>query len=86
MFYLRILLTAVLSLKTNLLRSLLATIGVIIGVAAVVAAMSIIEGLQREVKKSIESFGSNVLQVFPGAKRQGGRQVGDVQTLSIEDA
>jgi putative ABC transport system permease protein len=86
MFYLRIILTAILSLKTNLLRSLLATLGVIIGVAAVVAAMSIIEGLQREVKKSIESFGSNVLQVFPGAKRQGGRQIGDVQTLSIEDA
>ncbi|NLE28124.1 MAG: FtsX-like permease family protein [Phycisphaerae bacterium] len=86
MFYLRIILTSILSLKTNLLRSLLATIGVIIGVAAVVAAMSIIEGLTREVEKSIESFGSNVLQVFPGAKRQGGRQVGEVQTLSIDDA
>jgi ABC-type antimicrobial peptide transport system permease subunit len=86
MFYLRIIFTAILSLKTNLLRSLLATIGVIIGVAAVVAAMSIIDGLTREVEKSIESFGSNVLQVFPGAKRQGGQQVGEVQTLSIDDA
>jgi putative ABC transport system permease protein len=86
MFYLRIIYTAILSLKTNMLRSLLATLGVIIGVAAVVAAMSIIEGLRREVTHSIESFGSNVLQVFPGVNRKSGRQVGEVETLSIEDA
>jgi putative ABC transport system permease protein len=85
MFYLRIIYTAILALKTNMLRSFLATLGVIIGVAAVVAAMSIIEGLKKEVTGSIESFGSNVLQVFPGAKR-GGRHVGEVQTLSMDDA
>jgi putative ABC transport system permease protein len=85
MFYLRIIYTAILSLKTNMLRSFLATLGVIIGVAAVVAAMSIIEGLKKEVTGSIESFGSNVLQVFPSAKR-GGRHVGEVRTLSMNDA
>jgi len=86
MFYLRIILASIRALRTNLLRSLLATLGVIIGVAAVVAAMSIIEGLRKEVQKSIESFGSNVLQVFPGASRSGGRQIGEVNTLSIDDA
>jgi putative ABC transport system permease protein len=69
-----------------MLRSLLATLGVIIGVAAVVAAMSIIEGLRKEVTHSIESFGSNVLQVFPGSTRKSSRNIGEVQTLTTEDA
>jgi putative ABC transport system permease protein len=86
MFYLRIILTAIRALRTNLLRSLLATLGVIIGVAAVVAAISIMSGLEREVLSTISSFGSNVLVVFPGAARQGGRSIGEVQTLGIDDA
>jgi len=86
MFYLRIIWMAVRALRTNLLRSLLATLGVIIGVAAVVAAISIMEGLEKEVLNTISSFGSNVLYVFPGAARAGGRQVGEVQTLTIDDA
>jgi putative ABC transport system permease protein len=86
MFYLRILLTAIRALRTNLLRSLLATLGVIIGVAAVVAAISIMQGLEQEVLKTISSFGSNVLFVFPGAARAGGQQVGEVLTLTADDA
>ncbi len=86
MFYLRIILTAIRALRTNLLRSLLATLGVIIGVAAVVAAISIMQGLEREVLNTISSFGSNVLFVFPGAARAGGQQVGEVLTLTAEDA
>jgi len=86
MFYLRIIYTAILALKTNMLRSLLATLGVIIGVAAVVAAMSIIDGLRKEVTHSIESFGSNVLQIFPGSSKKSSRNIGEVQTLSTEDA
>ncbi len=86
MFYLRILQTAIRALKSNALRSLLATIGVIIGVAAVVAAMSIIEGATREVLNAIKSFGSNVLIIYPGAARRAGRQIGTVNTLSIADA
>jgi putative ABC transport system permease protein len=86
MFYLRIILTAIRALRTNLLRSLLATLGVIIGVAAVVAAISIMQGLENEVLKTIGSFGSNVLLVVPGAAKAQGRQIGEVQTLSVEDA
>ncbi|MCH8113440.1 MAG: ABC transporter permease, partial [Proteobacteria bacterium] len=44
MFFLRIVMMALRGLGSNLLRSLLATFGVIIGVAAVIAAMSILEG------------------------------------------
>jgi len=86
MFYLRIILTALRALRTNLLRSLLATLGVIIGVAAVVAAISIMAGLEKQVLKTISSFGSNVLIVFPGSSRSGARMIGEVQTLSMEDA
>jgi len=86
MFYLRIIITALRALRTNLLRSLLATLGVIIGVAAVVAAISIMAGLEKQVLQTISSFGSNVLVVFPGASRSGARTMGEVQTLSMEDA
>jgi len=86
MFYLRILEAAVRALRANLLRSLLATLGVIIGVAAVVAAVSIIKGAEKEIFETVNSFGSNVLLVYPGAARRGGRQVGEVETLKIEDA
>ncbi|NLX07340.1 MAG: FtsX-like permease family protein [Phycisphaerae bacterium] len=86
MFYLRIILAAIRALRTNLLRSLLATLGVIIGVAAVVAAMSILKGATKEILETASSFGSNVLIVFPGAARNGGRATGDVETLHIADS
>ncbi|MFA5865133.1 MAG: ABC transporter permease [Phycisphaerae bacterium] len=86
MFYLRIVWTAIRALRTNLLRSLLATLGVIIGVAAVVAAISIMQSLENDIMKTISNLGSNVLFVFPGGAQSGGRQIGKVQTLTIEDA
>ena len=86
MFYLRIIRTAMRSLRANLMRSVLAMLGVIIGVAAVVAAMAIIEGASRQIFDSIKNFGSNVLMVYPGAAHSGGVQVGKVVTLKVEDA
>lgn len=73
-------------MRTNLLRSLLATLGVIIGVAAVVSAMSIIEGATKEILDAIKSFGSNVIIVYPGSGSRSGRRVGTVRTLSLDDA
>jgi len=86
MFYLRIIRTAIRSLRANLMRSVLAMLGVIIGVAAVVAAMAIIEGASRHIFDSIKNFGSNVLMVYPGTARSGGVEVGKVVTLKVEDA
>lgn len=86
MFYLRVILAAVRALRIHLLRSFLAMLGVIIGVAAVVAAVSILKGAEKEIFGTIKSFGSNVLIVHPGAARRHGRQVGTVQTLSVKDA
>lgn len=86
MFLLQLLKVALRSLQANLLRSLLAVLGVVIGVAAVIAAMSIIQGAQREIKSSISSMGTNVLLVVPGAAKSRGRTVGSVETLKLEDA
>jgi len=73
-------------LRTNLLRSILATLGVIIGVASVVAAMSILEGAQRDIIDKFQSFGSNQLTIIPGDRRSRGRSVGQTNTLRVEDA
>lgn len=86
MFIFQIILMALRGLRANLLRSLLATLGVIIGVAAVIAAMSILEGSQRDIVKRFESLGSETITVAPALARSQGRIVGSVQTLTVEDA
>lgn len=85
MFHLRIIWTALRGLRQNLLRSLLATLGVIIGVGAVVSAVSILEGAQRDILERFESLGADQLMVFNGSKRSSGRTV-PVSTLSPDDA
>lgn len=86
MFFLRICMMAWRGLRANMLRSLLATLGVIIGVAAVIAAMSILEGAQRDITDRIKSLGSDQITIYPASARREGREVGVVQTLKVEDA
>ena len=85
MFLLQIMLMALRGLRVNLMRSLLATLGVIIGVAAVMSAMSILEGAQRDISERFESLGSDTIFVYPEVARIGGRSVGYMQTLKVED-
>jgi len=73
MFYLRILLTALRSLRQNMLRSLLATLGVIIGVGAVIAAASILQGAKRDILDRFESLGADQVLVFNGTERRSHR-------------
>ncbi len=86
MFFLRICMMAWRGLRANLLRSLLATLGVVIGVGAVIAAMSILEGAQREVLGKVKSLGSDQITIYPGSAHREGRELGVVQTLRPEDA
>jgi macrolide transport system ATP-binding/permease protein len=72
------------SLRANLFRSALTLLGVVIGVAAVVAMLAIGNGSKQDVIQRIESMGSNLLLVFPGAP--GTRPSGDVATLVTADA
>ncbi len=85
MFYLRLIFTSLRSLDSHFLRSLLATLGVLIGVSSVVACMSLLEGAQKEIFTSFQSLGSNVLYVFPEVARVEGRPVGSAQTLTLDD-
>lgn len=59
-------------LKMNKLRSVLTMLGIIIGVAAVIAMVSIGLGVQQKVQNSIASLGSNLLIVTPGANSSPG--------------
>jgi putative ABC transport system permease protein len=80
--------TALTALTTNKMRSSLTVLGIIIGVAAVIALMSIGQGSQAAITSNIESLGTNLLFVSPGATSTGivrGAQ-GSAATLTLEDA
>ncbi len=85
MFHFRLVVLALRGLQQNFLRSLLATLGVIIGVGAVVSAVSILEGLQKDVLSSFESLGADQLMIFNGSQKHGGRDV-SVASLVPNDA
>src|SRR5947209_6116942 len=76
------------SLRSNKLRSILTMLGIIIGVAAVVALMGIGQGAQSSITSSITSNGTNLLTIIPGSLTQGGVRsaAGAAQTLTTEDA
>jgi putative ABC transport system permease protein len=74
------------ALRANKMRSLLTMLGIIIGVAAVIAMMALGQGAQVAVKKSIQSMGNNLLSVFPGQFRGPGSSLGQSRPLSIEDS
>jgi putative ABC transport system permease protein len=80
--------TALSALFANKLRSLLTMLGIIIGVAAVITMIAIGEGSQRAVMERIQSLGSNLLFISPGASRGGPGmviQTGTSQRLRMED-
>ncbi|UCE58509.1 MAG: ABC transporter permease [Phycisphaerales bacterium] len=85
MFHLRIMAMAIRGLQQNLLRSLLATLGVIIGVGAVVSAVSILEGAQRDILERFETLGADQVIVFNGTDRRSGRGTA-TNSLLPEDA
>ncbi|MBE6072980.1 MAG: FtsX-like permease family protein [Selenomonas ruminantium] len=79
---------ALTSLYANKMRSLLTMLGIIIGVAAVIALVSVGMGVRSNVTNSIASLGSNMLIVSPGASNRGGVRgaAGSMQTLKYDDA
>jgi putative ABC transport system permease protein len=76
------------ALRRNLLRSVLTALGIIIGVAAVIAMVSIGNGAKSQVEGQIASLGQNIISVFPGNFTQGGVRggFGTASTLTVEDA
>jgi macrolide transport system ATP-binding/permease protein len=78
------LVTAWRSLHVNLFRTILTLLGIIIGVAAVVAMLAVGEGSRQKVMDRISAFGTNLMLIRPGAA--GIRNTGDIVTLVPEDA
>jgi putative ABC transport system permease protein len=73
------------ALDRNKLRSTLTLLGIVIGVAAVIAMVSIGQGAQRMVEQSIQSVGTNLLFVTPGSRQFGGAQMGAGAAASLTD-
>jgi putative ABC transport system permease protein len=78
---------AVRALLRNKLRSMLTALGIIIGVAAVIAMVAIGEGARARVEQAFSSMGTNVLIVSSGAKTSGGAKAGagSLPTLTWDD-
>jgi putative ABC transport system permease protein len=75
------------ALARNKMRSALTMLGIIIGVAAVIAVVSIGQGAQYMVQQGIQAMGTNVVFIAAGSGRPGGIRVGvgGVKTLTIDD-
>jgi putative ABC transport system permease protein len=75
------------AIARNKTRSLLTALGIIVGIAAVIAVVAIGQGAQTMMMDQINSIGNNLIIVFPGSKSQGGVHggSGSSQTLTAED-
>jgi putative ABC transport system permease protein len=86
MLFFQILRTAFRGIIANKMRTSLTMLGIIIGVGAIIAMLSLGEGAKQQVMESMSRFGTNVLRIRPGAARMGHVRTGRVETLTIEDA
>lgn len=79
-----------LGISSNKVRSGLTMLGIVIGIASVIAMLGVGQGSKDSIQASIQSIGSNLLMVQPGAQRGAGQFVssgrGSASTLKIEDA
>jgi putative ABC transport system permease protein len=64
------------SLTSNLMRSILTMLGIIIGVAAVITTIAIGNGAQQSVAEQIKGLGTNLLMVVPGSVNASGQRLG----------
>ena len=80
--------TALAALRGNPMRSLLTTLGIVFGVASLIAMMAIGNGATARIDKLIQSFGSNTLTITPGSSQAGGARggAGSKPSLRARDA
>lgn len=78
------------ALSANKARSFLTILGIVIGISSVIAMVSIGQGAQGTIESNIQSIGSNLIMVSPGAQRGAGVQIsagrGSARTLTGDDA
>jgi len=79
-----------LALSSNKVRTSLTILGIIIGISSVIVMVSVGQGATLSIQSNIESTGSNLLMITPGAQRTFGYSVrsagGTAQTLTLDDA
>jgi len=80
------LLSAFVSLRANILRTVLTTLGIIIGVAAVIAMVGVGAGAEQRIQSVIDNLGSNVLFVSNGSSMSGGVRGGSGSRVSLTEA
>ncbi|MEO8195067.1 MAG: ABC transporter permease [Gemmatimonadales bacterium] len=81
-----IVLVALGALRANKMRSFLTMLGIVIGVAAVIAMVAIGKGAQNSISERIAGLGTTLLTVRPGARRGFGVATENNEKLTVEDA
>lgn len=79
---------AILSLKINKMRSILTSLGIIIGVSAVIIMLAVGSGASKKIAKDMESMGSNLLMIRSASATSGGVRMGSgtKPTLTLKDS
>jgi ABC-type antimicrobial peptide transport system permease subunit len=78
---------AIQALRRNVMRTMLTMLGVIIGVAAVIAMMEISHGASKAIQVTVINMGANTVAVIPGAPQRGAPRFGDkIESLTPDDA
>ncbi len=78
---------AVNALRRNKLRAFLTMLGIIIGVASVIAMLAIGQGSKKSIQEQMSAMGTNMIFAMPGSERRGGVQqsTSDMQSMKLED-
>jgi len=79
---------AVRALRRNTMRTALTTLGIVIGVGAVITMVGLGQGAGAEIREQVNRLGQNVVLIFPGERSLGGVSIGggSANTLTVEDA
>jgi putative ABC transport system permease protein len=84
MNYSNLLKIAARALVRNKLRAILTMLGIIIGVASVIAMLAIGEGSKRRIREEMSSMGTNMIMVMPNFQRRGGINLGSSSSMAIK--
>jgi len=76
---------AIRALRVNRLRSVLTMLGIIIGVAAVIAMVAVGSGATARIEAQIQSIGSNIIMILPGSITAGGIRLGGGATVTLTE-
>lgn len=87
MNYVNLFKIALKAIYNNKTRSLLTMLGIIIGIASVIAMLGFGAGTQEQITNQISSMGSNMIMINPGGERRAGQRMdaSSMQTLKMED-